>query len=511
VTYVSRPRLACEGGIRINADSLVSFEATGFNQLFGSVFFEDETRSLVSRNARYFDQVGRLEADGDVELTDKGSGNVIRGQNLLYLRAVEPMRPVEELTVWGGRSQALLYPGAGREEFPPEPAGDTLAALARDTLAVLVQDTVAVPVPDTLAGPVRDTLAAPAQPPRVPYDVTADRIFLRGESYFQASGTVEVVRDSLHAFADTLRYDQQAERLLLTADARVDQDRFDLSGREILIFLPGDTIRRVEARGNGHLVGEELDLEAPFIRMAFTGGQLDALWAVPLRPEQELDVTVGVRRLPAELDSADLARPEARSTDFHVVADSLEVDAPGEVIERLFAVGTARAVSSGRDSLNTPDTPELIRQDWIEGDTVVAFFGEAPRESEADSTRYVLERLEARGEAASLYRLEPDSARSEEAEEEGEPGAEGAPPGEPPAEEPPAQEEPAAPEEAEASAVIRPGREPAVHYVIAGEIVIVFRDGQVERMEVKGLKQGIHLDPTGRRTGVAAAPGEGGS
>ncbi|HSG50137.1 MAG TPA: hypothetical protein VLA43_20090, partial [Longimicrobiales bacterium] len=335
VTYVSRPRLACEGGVRINADSLVSFEATGFNQLFGSVFFEDETRRLISRNARYFDQVGRLEADGDVQLTDKASGNVVRGQNLLYLRAVRPSRPTEELTVWGGRAHALLYPGGSGDD--------------------------------------------PAVPAREPYDVTADRIFLRGESYFQASGTVEVVRDSLNAYADTLRYDELGERLLLIQDARVDEDRFDLSGREILLHIPGDTIRRVEARGDGRLVGEELDLSAPYIRMRFTAGELDGLWAVPLRPGQELEMTLGLRTLPSELDPADRMRPEARSTDFHIVADSLEVDAPGEVLERLFAVGAARAVSSARDSLNTPETPELVRRDWIQGDTVVAFFGEAPR------------------------------------------------------------------------------------------------------------------------------------
>ncbi|MDT8340977.1 MAG: hypothetical protein RQ751_05645 [Longimicrobiales bacterium] len=457
VTYVSRPRLACEGGVRINADSLVSFEATGFNQLFGNVFFEDATRSLRATNARYFDRVGRLEADGAVRLTDKESGNVLTGENLLYLRAIPPGRPTEELTLWGGRPHALLHTGGGG-------TGD------------------------------------PAAPARTPYDVTADRIFLRGSSFFQAAGRVEVVRDSLNAFADTLRYEELGERLLLSREARVEQARYDLLGREILLHAPGDTLRRVEARGEGRLLGEDLELEAPFIRMGFQDGTLERLWATPLRPGQELEMTVGLRFLPQELDSVDLARPRARATDFEVNADSIEVQAPGEVLERLFAVGSARAESSARDSLNTPDTPDLVRRDWIRGDTVVALFGEAPERAAGDSVRHVLERLEARGAAASLYRLEPDSAGAD------------APP------DSLAAAGVVAPEaergEIEGGAaetrIFRPRREPAVHYVTAFEIIIVFDDGQVDRMEVRGLEQGIHLDPSGRPRRAAPARRTGG-
>jgi lipopolysaccharide export system protein LptA len=460
VIYLSRPRLACDGGIRIDADSMVTFEATGFNQLIGNVFFEDQTRRLISANARYFDQVGRLEADGDVSLTDKDSGNVVEGQNLLYLRAGYG-RDQEELTVWGGRTHALLYPGSQEE------------------------------APDS---------AAPA---RRPYDVTANRIFLRGQAYVQASGEVEVLRDSLNAFADTLRYDQERERLLLDVDALVDQDAYDLSGNQILLVLPGDTIRQVEARGDGHLLGEELDLEAPFIRLGFTAGALNGLWASPLHPGQELEMTSGFRTLPAVLDSADTRRPEARSTDFHIVADSLEVDAPEEKLQELFAVGSARAVSTARDSLNTPETPEIIRRDWMEGDTVVAFFDEA-ESSGSDSTTYVLRQLEARGTAASLYRMEPDSAAAEEAEPD---TVAGVTEEEPPGVDPEQAAEPEAGEEE--TMVLTRGLEPAVHYVTAEVIVIFFLDGQVDRMEVRGLKQGIHLDPTGRTRGIVAQ-GDGG-
>jgi hypothetical protein len=45
----------------------------------------------------------------------------------------------------------------------------------------------------------------------------------------------------------------------------------------------------------------------------------------------------------------------------------------------------------------------------------------------------------------------------------------------------------------------------AVHYVIADEIIIYFLGDAVERMEVKGLEQGLYLDPLGRSTLTAGS------
>lgn len=524
IIFVGRPRLACDGGVRINADSMVAFESTGFNQLLGNVDFEDADRRLLARNARYFNQVGRLEADGDVQLTDKASGNVVRGQNLLYLRAGFG-RTEEELTVWGGRARALLYPDAP----PRERTGERRVSLPGE-------------------GEGRGALEGN------PYDVTADRIFIRGEDVVRATGDVEAVRDSLTALADTLRYDQRRERIILTRDARLDREVYDLYGDEIFVDLPGDTIRRVEARGQARLLGEDLDLDAPFIRMGFEAGALEGLWATPLRPGQELEMMVGLRTLPEELDSLSLRRPRGVSSTFEIEADSLEVVAPAEILERMNAVGAARAVSSARDSINTPDTPDLIRHDWMEGDTVVAIFarrtGGGPREGGAapgdagtgagadagsDSTAYVLERLEARGNAASLYRLDSDSTAAEAGPDPATPAdSAGAAPGGADATGGQAvvasgdtatagarvaeakravagdSAAAAAPDAGDEDQVttIRPGQRPAVHYVTAAEIIIRFLDGRVDRMEVRGLKQGVHMDPSGTpRRAVARSDG----
>jgi lipopolysaccharide export system protein LptA len=518
VVYLSSPRLACDGGISIRADSMVIFEATGFNQLFGSVYFEDNERRLRSREARYFDQVGRLEANGNVELTDKESGDVVEGENLLYLRADPRLRrQVEELTVWGGRAHAILHPGAPSSDAPP-PAG--------------VQDSVRLGVSarEAMARGEAPLVIEEEEPtgPRTPYDVTADRIFIRGEEVFRATGTVEVTRDSLDASADSLQYQQARERLFLQGNAALTQARFDLRGDEILLILPGDTIRLIESRGEARLEGDDLELDAPLIRVGLLDGRLENLWATPLRPGQVLDDPAGTRVLPDELDSLQLARPRARATDFRMVADSLEVRAPGEVLERLFAAGRARAVSTGRDSLNTPSTPDVIREDWIEGDTVVAFFQRVSNATSPDSADYTIERLEAKVGARSLYRLEPSDTT----------GAPGSPPPPDPAaggEEAREQVALMPPDSTTDAGLLLPDsvlnlRDPtdsippdpdvpgpvtetgtspdprlAVHYVIADEIIIYFLGGEVERMEVKGLDQGLYLDPLGRTTLTAGS------
>ena len=88
----------------------------------------------------------------------------------------------------------------------------------------------------------------------------------------------------------------------------------------------------------------------------------------------------------------------------------LRVHEPAEAIERIHAAGDARAESTARDSLNTPDTPALARTDWMEGDTIVASFARvdtlaAPDPAAESADEYRLERLTAIGSARSLYRL----------------------------------------------------------------------------------------------------------
>jgi hypothetical protein len=336
---------------------------------------------------------------------------------------------------------------------------------------------------------------------RVPYEIDARRFVLEGNQYFRASGDVVVTRDSLTAVADSLEYDQDQGAIYLHENARVNTAQSDLSSETIRLAVPEDEIREARAVGKAVLEGEDLTLAAPIVTLFFTDGIMDRLVAVrdpvedSIRAEMDDETLERHRQLqgepPPSVRGMGLSyfpeRPHAVAQDFALDGDSLEVLAPGEVLDEVWAMGTARGESAGRDSLNTEDTPELIQRDWLEGDTIVAYFGElsdsaattevTPDEpepvdpppeddpdpdlgrgaAEADSAgaKYRLERLVAKVEARSMYRMAPsDSTVAEE-----------------------------------------PGRF-AVHYVTGEEITILLNEeGEAEHMEVVGQTRGIHLEP----------------
>jgi lipopolysaccharide export system protein LptA len=528
ITYFNGPVIHCSGGMRIEADSAVVFETTHYTQLLGSVVFEDPQVHLTSHRANYFSQTRELRAWGAPVLTDLSRGSIIRGDTMVLLRAGES-RVEDHLTVTGRRPHATLYPSQGPADSLP--AGDTAASVdstgVSDTLglpdSLAVPDTVVVPdsvgvldslmVADTTGTPdsvlvrvpVDDPVADPDPMARrerpepgspgsggessvTPYQVDAARIVLQGSNFFRATGAVLIRRDSLVAVADSVEYDQEAGTLFLAQDARVETETYDLTADSIWMDVPEDELRGVRARENAVLEGDQIRLLAPQISVFMIEGRMERLVATgdstfeslteeeilgrPLHPvAQEL----GIGRFPF--------RPHALAEEFLLQADSIEILAPGEALEELWAMGGARGESMARDSLNQADTPALIRRDWIEGDTIIATFSEvadslAPPEDslggepadplppsagrvppDADSTgsRYRLDRLVAKASARSLYRIEPSESTLME-------------------------------EEARL----------AVHYVVGDQITILLSEGEVERMEVEGSTRGVHLEPVGR-------------
>jgi lipopolysaccharide export system protein LptA len=425
VTYVSTPNLSCRDGVRIRADSAVAYQASSYVELIGRVRFEDAERRLTTTRAEYFTTVGRLQAHGSARVEQKTDGGVIRGDELIYLRAGRG-RPRDQLDVFGGRPTARLFvrrqPAAG----PPPTDVD--------------------PAPDSGS---------------VPYDVDADRIVVDGDSYFRAMGEVEIRRETLQAFGDSVEYDQVAGTLRIADDARMIMDDRELTADVIEARLPGEVIRDVVARRRAVLTADEVRLEAPLVHVFFDAGAMQRLVATPVRvPAAE----------PGELPPpapapADTVRPVAHAQRVSIVADSLDVLTPAEAIERIHAAGAARAESTARDSLNTPDTPALARTDWMEGDTIVASFVRVDSSAAADpgaesADEYRLERLTATGSARSLYRLPAeDSTRA-------------------------------------------CGDLPAIHYVTGERIVIEMKEGEIDRMDVTGQTDGVHAEP------AACAPAE---
>lgn len=523
--------VVCADGLVIRADSAVVVPSQSVSRLFRDVRFDEGGRLLTADRADYYSRDDRLQAWGSVVLVDSAQGSRVEGAELLYLRSGDT-RPRQRITVTGPEVRATLRPRprprrvevppdsvtAPRDALPPDstgaPEAPSVAApvprsfpfhwLWQWILQRLVQEGVVMPggvpdrvpvdpdpvaiadrpdslaAPDTLRAPhpsPADSALAPAGPPQAPYHVTAHRrIVLDGESAFEAEGQVEVEREGLHAFGERLRYDEEWEQLHLLGAARSEGERYRLTADAIALYLRDQEVDQVVARDRARLATDDLEVDAPRIRLFVADSTVTRLAAGLLGPTDTVPV-VGSQGPEGEVlwsslepDPGDSARAVARAEDFHLSADSLDVLTPDEQLERVTAIGRARGDSFSRDSLNAAETPELIRNDWLEGDTIVALFAPdstapaAVDTAATDPAGYVLERLVAQGGARSLYRLEPsDTTRA------------------------------------------ATDRRLAVHYVVGDTIAITMVDGEVDRMEVHGQTQGLHLEPVAPPADTAAA------
>jgi len=484
--YLGEPHFICDDGVvEIRADSAVVYSAQNMTHLIGHVRYFDQTRQLTADVARYFTRQGRLQAQGSVVVRDTVQGSVIENGDLVYLRQTE-YREQEQMTfrTWtdGVRPTALLFmqpsePDSAEEAGSPEEGStgeagaptedpDAVPALQdassisfarpatpalRDSasISLVLTDTTAAPVPEAAEIAIE---ATPAEPDTVPYRVTGDQIFLQGDSYFRATGNVVIERDRINAYGQVAEYDQVAGRILLEQQARVETSTYDLKGRVINIGMVNGAMRNIRAIRDGILTGDDLVLTAPLIHLFLDDGAMERLVAMPMEPDPD-SVAAGV-----PVDSTMLEKPVAVAEEFSLIADSLDVRSPGEVLERIIAVGNARGESRARDSLNVEVLPEVARSDWLEGDTVIATFGEVlvvdTTTVSGTRTDYRLEQLEAKSDARSLYRLQPSDSTRE--------------------------------------AGVDP---PAIHYVVGQEILIVLDDGEVDHMDVQGQTRGFHLEP----------------
>jgi lipopolysaccharide export system protein LptA len=415
VTHITNPHFLCEDGVEIWADSAVAYSEQAMSHLIGAVRYRDRTRELRAAQARYFTEVGRLQAQGNVRVTNTEDGTVIENGDLVYLRETD-FRDDEEMIVTTGpdgiRPRAHVRPGSSNS------------------------------LPDAEPGP--------------PYTVEGDRILLRGAANFAATGDVRIERDSLFAFGDSAEYQDTSEDLVLVGSARVESGPYTLVGRTVTIARAASDTSEIHARRDALLTGDDIVVNAPHITLHVAGGAVERLVAVPLFAGVPAP---GSAAPEAETDSADSARPVALAESFELTADSLELIAPADVVERIVAVGEARSVSRTRDSLNVESLPDFARTDWLEGDTVVIFLKQVADTTlgatgEGGETGYEVERIVARVRARSLYRLPPEDSTA------------------------------------------APGIDPpAVHYVVGDEITLVMEDGEVQSMEVVGQTRGVHLEP----------------
>ena len=467
----------CADGTRVFADSAVVFESDNQVQLYGNVLFEDADTELHADSATYFSGIRQLRAVSNVQVTDRASGTVIHGESLTYDQASE-FRTLDRIFVYGGEPRATFFLAAGATETatpdsaleaPPPPED---SAAAPGDAPPEAADSAQAPPP---APEPADTL------PPVPYEVTAERLRLEGRRHFRAGGSVEIVRDSLRAFGDSLDYDQEAGAMVVLGGARFLARDHTLTGASIALTPSGPRREEIVAREDAHLSGEQFNMSAPAIRLFSEDGAVVRLLALadvppPAAEGEEIDTRglspgdaeraralAGAGEDPEEDEApADsLPRPILLAETFQLVGDSIEALSPGQRLERVVAVGDARAESIGEDSLPAPDLPEFARRDWMEGDTIVARFGPSQESDSAGAAEpppadapLRLETLVAIGNARSFRRM-------------------------------------AASDTTEVGAEARP----ALHLVSGGQITIHFEGREIVNIDVVGRTAVWHFEP----------------
>lgn len=385
VSRLQRPVFICEGGTRIRADSSIHNHGPALHRFFGNVEFVDGGRRLMAPFAQYFARTGRLDARDGVQVVTLETGDTIQGGELTLLRANDA-RPEDVLTVRRGRPTAVFHTGGSVADEPGPSGADSAAA---------------------------------------PYRLVADVIHLVGESLLAAKGRVQIERNALQAFGDSTEFDQAEGRLRLYRAARIVQDSLDVRGDTVDVLMPSGVLETIESVSNARMRASGVNLEGYYARALFAGDALERV-VVLRRPPSPVDQAQGEvaeegvddPRPPLRLDlreDVSEERPDslfppalARSDKFRITGDSIEVDAPNGELERVYAVGTAKAESIARDSLNAPRTPVELRTDWLAADTVIATFLASAADDGADSRdqgEYRLDTLLGRVNAKSFYRV----------------------------------------------------------------------------------------------------------
>lgn len=207
-----------------------------------------------------------------------------------------------------------------------------------------------------------------------PYLIVADRVRMRGNDQMWAAGTVTIDRSDFAGRSDSLRLDTGAgnDGSLIGGPPELrglGTDPYRLIGTRMDLTLDDDDeLTFVVAKDSAHAVNDEWDLVADTIALDIVNHELEQMLAW-----------------------GDSIRPEAKSTDYLIKADSLTLDMPNQILHELRSFGTAW-LGSAADSITG-------ERDWMAGDTVVARFRE--REP-GDTAKAALERLEARGSARSF-------------------------------------------------------------------------------------------------------------
>jgi hypothetical protein len=218
-----------------------------------------------------------------------------------------------------------------------------------------------------------------------PYVIVADRVRFKGNDRIWGGGRVTIDRSDFAARGDSMQLDQAAGFGVLVGQPRVEGKSarpYVLTGKRIELGLAARDIRLVKALGDGVATGADwrltsdtihLHVDRKKLQQAFAWGPKDSVHARAVSP---------------------------RNT---ILADSLALDLPDEVLTEVRAFGhaysTSKQASTGKDSTATAPS----EADWIAGDSLTARWTQVP--DSGGTPRSKLHELIALGSARSFTHL----------------------------------------------------------------------------------------------------------
>jgi lipopolysaccharide export system protein LptA len=382
----------------------------------GPVFTCSGGSRILADSAIYVQATGRVDFIGNVRFND--AERTLNADNAQYLprerRVMAQGNVVLTSKLDGSTLRAPLMDYYQKSDTYPEeridvPAGRPRATMIRQRANAVQRDTTIV---------------------------DADRMQIIGERLFRGWGNVQSRRGKLTSVSNYAEFDEQQNRMRLTGQASVQSDTFRLRADSIeAVLADGDQFKELHAYREVILDSEQVDLTAPVVRLSFADGEVERI------------ISLGGSRV---RPGAPLAR--AVSPDFVLVADSIDALSPKQKLQRVIAIGRARGERTA-DSIADRNLPALIRNDWVQGDTVLAYFGARKDTATTDSSR-VLERIVAMGSpASSTYRMREQVGDSVEL---------------------------------------------SVNYLTAKKLDVTFKDGAVQKVAAEGEIRGLYLQPPAR-------------
>lgn len=363
VSYLSNPFFRCSNGTQIKADSSVTYEATGLTTFIGDVVFREGKREMQSDEAQYYSSLGKLEAEGSIEVRVMDKNEVIVGDRLSLLQQNRD-RSEDLMTVRGSQAYALISAGS---------VG--VNAESNDSR------------------------------------INADLLHLIGDRILQAVGNVSVQRNSLELYSDSLELLQDGTRtkLFFNAEIRGAQDNSGIStnvkGDSVNILFSDNVLEEIQSVGeaeveydNGSVRGSEVDI-------FFRNDELNRITSTSDHASVREMTDNGLRAV-------------ATTEEFTITGDSIDLRLESGDLVSTAAFGNARGTSHSVSNEQGAVISPLLEEDWIEGDTVVVLFSESVSSQDlaAERNKRVIEQMTASGRARSFFRRRPvlEQSASEE-------------------------------------------------------------------------------------------------